>query len=74
MFDEMSEREGMLRFTRNPNVMPIMTVVTMEMAARSMSLRWPASDWVMMVTENMVRRLKMEGTAICHNFFDSRHV
>lgn len=24
--------------------------------------------------ENMVRRVKMEGAAMCHSFFDSKHV
>lgn len=60
-----------VKVTMNPNVMPTMTVVTMEMAARSTSLRWPAKDCVITVTENMARRLKMEGPAICHIFFDS---
>lgn len=51
--------------TKKPKVMEIMTVVAMEMAARSMSLRWPANDWVMTVRENMAKRQKMEGPAIC---------
>lgn len=60
--------------TRNPKVTPMRTVVTMEMAARSVSLRWPAKDWVMVVTENMARRLNIDGPAIRHSFFDSAHV
>lgn len=46
----------------------------MEIAARSRSERWPAKDWTTTVTENMARRLKMEGPAICQIFLDSNHV
>lgn len=60
--------------TMKPKVTAMMTVVAMEMAARSRSLRWPAKDWVTTVTENMARRLKMDGAATCHSFFDSDHV
>lgn len=52
----------------------MMTVVTMEMAARSRSLRWPAKDWVMTVRENKAIRVKMEGPAMCHVFFDSNKI
>lgn len=45
----------------------------MEMAARSRSPRWPAKDWVTTVMENMARRVKMEGAAMCHSFLDSEH-
>lgn len=48
--------------------------MTREIAARSRSPRWPANDWVMTVRENMARRLKMVGPAMCQIFFDSAHV
>ncbi|KAJ0748717.1 hypothetical protein HanOQP8_Chr05g0204141 [Helianthus annuus] len=51
-----------------------MTVVAMEMAARSVSLRWPANDCVMTAREYKERREKMEGPAIFHILFDSTHV
>lgn len=60
--------------TNKPKVTAMMTVVTMEMAARFRSPRCPANACVMTVMENIARRLKMEGPAICHNFFDSFHV
>lgn len=60
--------------TRKPKVMEIMTVQAMEMAARLRSLRWPANACVMTVKENIATRLKIEGPAITHSFFDSCHV
>lgn len=41
---------------------------------RSRSLRWPAKDWVMTVSENMAIRVKMEGPAMSHVFFDSNQI
>lgn len=60
--------------TRKPKLIEMMRVVAIEMEARLRSPRWPANDWVMTVMENMARRLKIEGPAICHNFFDSSHI
>lgn len=59
--------------TKKPKVMEMRTVQAMEMAARSRSPRWPAKDWVTTVMENMARRVKMEGAAMCHSFLDSEH-
>lgn len=68
------EDDGIYLFTRKPKLNEIMTVVAMEMAARLRSPRWPANAWVMTVMENMARRTRIEGPAICHNFWDSSHV
>ncbi|MFS7941323.1 hypothetical protein Hanom_Chr05g00474881 [Helianthus anomalus] len=51
-----------------------MTVVAMEMAARSVSLMWPTNDCVTTAREYKQRRAKMDGPAICQNLFDSTHV
>ncbi|MED6137037.1 hypothetical protein PIB30_061226 [Stylosanthes scabra] len=59
--------------TKKEKVMERKKEQEMEKAARSRSERWPARDWVKTVMENMARRVKMEGAAICQRLFDSEH-
>eukprot|EP01018_Ginkgo_biloba_P028739 Gb_22192 [translate_table: standard] len=61
----------MAAHSRRPKLKPRITVVAMEMAARSKSPKWPAKACVMTFIPYMASLLKMAGPAIRHSFLDS---
>ncbi|GAB4861314.1 hypothetical protein Ancab_036475 [Ancistrocladus abbreviatus] len=70
----MEEGQGQIIIhTKRPKLKPMMTLLAMERAASSRSPRRPAKATVTTFMLKEANLPKMEGPAMCHNFFDSTH-